>query len=441
MPHVVVLAIFLTTLTFQSIHGEDSVIADFDGDTYGDWSTTGDAFGDGPAQGTLAGQQDVAGFRGTGLVNTFRKGDASTGSLTSPAFKIQQAHLSFLIGGGNHPGASGIELLIDEMPVRQATGQNQEMLSWHSWDVADLVGKSAVIRIFDHSTSGFGHISVDHILATEKPRSGPGVLRLSDYQKTEAYYRERYRPQYHFTPPINWMNDPNGLVYYDGEYHLFYQHNPHGNAWGHMSWGHAVSSDVVHWKHLPIALHEEYGVMIFSGCCVVDWKNTSGFGLGGKPPLVAVYTGHGYGKQTQDLAYSNDRGRTWTKYKHNPVIDKNESDFRDPKVFWHEPTRKWVMLVSMANAKYVQFYGSTNLKKWEHLSDFGPAGVKDKPNWECPDLFELPVEGTPGQTKWVLEVDMGNGAIAGGSGGEYFVGDFNGTEFQLRSRSSTIAVG
>ena len=408
---------------------DDLVIADFEGTGYADWTASGDAFGDRPARGTLRGQQDVLGYRGRGLVNTFLDADRSTGTLTSPPFEIRRPYIAFLIGGGNHLETVGIELLADVTRVKSATGGNQEMLSWHTWDVSALLGKQVRLRIYDHSTSGFGHINVDQILATDEPRHGPGMLRLSDYAKTDDYYRERYRPQYHFTPPMNWMNDPNGLVYYAGEYHLFYQHNPHGNAWGHMSWGHAVSTDLVHWQHLPIALHEEYGVMIFSGCCVVDWKNTSGFGNQGEPPLVAIYTGHGLGKQTQDIAYSTDRGRTWTKYSGNPVIDKNEADFRDPKVFWHEPTNKWVMVVSMATAKYLEFYGSTDLKQWTHLSDFGPAGVEGKPNWECPDLFELPIEGEPGQTKWVLEVDMGSGAVAGGSGGEYFVGDFDGTGF------------
>lgn len=405
-------------------------IADFEQPNYGDWTVTGDAFGNHPARGTLSGQQDVSGFRGTGLVNTFLDGDAGTGTLTSPAFKISLPYIAFLIGGGDHPESTGIELIVGGKPVHQATGNNQEMLSWKTWDVSALQGKSAKIRIFDHSTEGFGHINVDHIVATDTPRKGQGELRLADYAKTDQYYNEKYRPQFHFTPRMNWMNDPNGLVYFDGEYHLFFQHNPHGNSWGHMSWGHAVSTDLMHWKHLPIALHEEYGVMIFSGSCVIDWQNSSGFGKEDRPPMVAIYTGHGFGKQTQDIAYSNDRGRTWTKFEGNPVIDKNEANFRDPKVFWHKPSDRWIMVVSMADAKYVQFYGSEDLKSWSHLSDFGPAGVKDKTNWECPDLFELPIEGEAGKTGWVLEVDMGGGSIAGGSGGEYFVGHFDGREFK-----------
>lgn len=255
------------------------------------------------------------------------------------------------------------------------------------------------------------------------------VGRLADYQKTDLYYKELHRPQYHFTPPINWMNDPNGMVFFDGEYHLFYQHNPHGNTWGHMSWGHAVSTDLVHWEHLPIALQDNYGVMIFSGSAVVDFMNTSGFGKGKRPPLVAIYTGHGHGKQTQDIAYSNDRGRTWTKYAGNPVIDLNMSDFRDPKVFWHEASSKWVMTVSMPLERKVRFYGSPNLRDWDLLSDFGPAGAV-KGIWECPDLFPLSIEGTS-EKRWVLIVNIGSSSIAGGSGCQYFIGDFDGTTFHL----------
>ena len=149
----------------------------------------------------------------------------------------------------------------------------------------------------------------------------------------EPTYQEPHRPQFHFTPAKNWMNDPNGMVYYDGEYHLFYQYNPFGDKWGHMSWGHAVSPDMVHWEHLPVALYEEDGIMIFSGSAVVDWKNTSGFGKNGEPPLVAIYTGHYTEKplQNQQIAYSTDRGRTWTKYANNPVLDIGKRDFRDPR--------------------------------------------------------------------------------------------------------------
>jgi fructan beta-fructosidase len=260
-------------------------------------------------------------------------------------------------------------------------------------------------------------------------------LTLAIGLRAQSDYKEAYRPQFHFTPAKNWMNDPNGMVYYDGEWHLFYQYNPFGEKWGHMSWGHAVSKDLVHWEHLPLALAEENGVMIFSGSAVIDWNNTSGFGKDGKPPMVAIYTGHYTEKplQNQQIAYSNDRGRTWTKYEGNPVIDINEKDFRDPKVLWHEATRQWVMAVSLPTERKVRFYGSPDLKSWTQLSDFGPAGSTTG-IWECPDLFPLPVEGTNEQ-KWVLVVNVGGGAPAGGSGCQYLVGDFDGKAFTLHEPS------
>ena len=242
----------------------------------------------------------------------------------------------------------------------------------------------------------------------------------------EERYREPFRPQFHFTPERNWMNDPNGLVFYDGEWHLFYQYNPHGDRWGHMSWGHAVSRDLVRWEHLPLALAEADGIMIFSGSAVVDHKNTSGFGVNNKPPLVAIYTGHREGRQDQRLAYSNDRGRTWTKFAGNPVLDLKMADFRDPKVFWHEDTSRWVMTVALAAEKKVHFYASPDLKAWKYVGEFGPAGATDGV-WECPDLFPLPIEG--GGSKWTLIVNINPGGPAGGSGCQYFVGEFNGQTF------------
>jgi len=240
---------------------------------------------------------------------------------------------------------------------------------------------------------------------------------------------EPFRPQFHFTPEKNWMNDPNGMVFYEGEWHLFYQYNTHGNTWGHMSWGHAVSRDLVHWEHLPLALAEENDVMIFSGSAVVDWKNTSGFGKDGKPPLVAIYTGHYTKKplQNQHVAYSNDRGRTWTKFSGNPVLDVKMADFRDPKVFWHEPTSRWVMTVALARESKVHFYASPDLKQWKYVGEFGGVGAMGG-LWECPDLFPLAIEG--GGTKWVLIVNINPGGPAGGSGCQYFVGEFDGARFQ-----------
>jgi sucrose-6-phosphate hydrolase SacC (GH32 family) len=243
---------------------------------------------------------------------------------------------------------------------------------------------------------------------------------------------EPFRPQFHFSPARNWMNDPNGMVYFEGEYHLFFQHNPFGNGWGHMSWGHAVSPDMLHWQELPVALKEENGIMIFSGSAVVDWKNTSGFGKDGKPPLVAIYTGHYTTRplQNQQIAYSNDRGRTWTKFEGNPVVDIGAADFRDPKVMWHEPTKRWVMTVAWPVERKVRFYSSPNLKEWTHLSDFGPAGSTEG-IWECPDLFTVKMDGKGESARWVLIVNASGGAPAGGSGTQYFIGNFDGSRYTV----------
>ncbi len=256
------------------------------------------------------------------------------------------------------------------------------------------------------------------------------VLAVSAAAAAPAY-EEPLRPRFHFTPARHFMNDPNGLVFYKGEYHLFYQHNPFGATWGHMSWGHAVSPDLLHWTHLPVALREEHGIMIFSGSAAVDRHNSSGLcrPTGGDPScLVALYTGHGHGRQTQNLAYSNDRGRTWTKYAGNPVIDLGLKEFRDPKVFWHEATRRWILVTVLADQHKVRFFASRDLKTWETLSDFGPAGATGGV-WECPDLFELPIDNDPSHTRWVLDVDINPGGVAGGSGGQYFVGTFDGVRF------------
>ncbi len=430
---VVAFASLAISISAFSQDRPDILIEDFEGETYGDWKTTGEAFGTGPARGALKGQMAVSDFLGKGLVNSFINFDSSTGTLTSPEFRIERKHIAFLIGGGNHPGKTCIELLVGDRVVRTHTGPESESLWWRAWDVSKLAGKTVRIRIADRHTGGWGHINVDHILQTDRKKDGINLAELEAYRQSESYYREPFRPQFHFTPELNWMNDPNGLVFHDGEYHLFYQYNPWGNTWGHMSWGHAVSSDLVSWTHLPVALYEENGIMIFSGCCVVDHENTSGFrtpDATSTAPLVAIYTGHRKGRQDQRLAYSNDRGRTWTKYPGSPVLDIDEADFRDPKVFWHEGTKRWVMVVALAVAKKLQLYGSPDLKKWTKLSEFGPAGQKGKPNWECPDLFELPIENQPGKTRWVLEADMGGAAIAGGSGGEYFLGTFDGKEFK-----------
>ncbi|TWU40564.1 glycoside hydrolase family 32 protein [Novipirellula artificiosorum] len=433
-----ILVLLLVLLAAVPVVAQDVIIADFEGDSYSGWAIEGSAFGTRPARGESLG---FLGYRGGGVANSFATSDEDVGSLTSAEFQIAQRYIVMLVGGGKQANGqrenqAAVELLVDGRAIRTATGDNSETLRWHSWDVAGLKGQSAQIRIFDNASGEWGHICVDHILQSESPRAGTGVWRIEEYRSSADYFQEPFRPGFHFTPELNWMNDPNGLTYFGGEYHLFYQHNPLGNVWGHMSWGHAVSKDMFHWEHLPIAMYEENGVMVYSGSCIIDHNNTSGFGTGDEPPMIAIYTGHSDERETQDIAYSNDRGRTWTKYGENPVIDLGKKDFRDPKVFWHPPSQKWCMVVSLAREKRLQFYASPDLKNWSLLSEFGPAGVRSKSNWECPDLFELPIENEPGHTRWVLEADMGNGAVAGGSGGEYFTGMFDGQTFRADSTDS-----
>ena len=228
----------------------------------------------------------------------------------------------------------------------------------------------------------------------------------------EDLYQERYRPQFHFSSRRGWNNDPNGLVYYEGEYHLFYQHNPYGRSWGNMHWGHAISRNLVHWQELPIALYpDELGAM-FSGSGVVDWHNTAGFQTGEDKVLICIYTSAG-APFTQSIAYSNDRGRTWTKYAGNPVLEHIAGTNRDPKVIWHAPTKKWVMALYLDGNDYALF-SSPDLKGWTRLCD-----VELADDIECPDLFALPVDGDPRNTRWVFW----------GANGHYLIGTFDGNTF------------
>ena len=267
--------------------------------------------------------------------------------------------------------------------------------------------------------------SVSVAPAGATPTSSPGTS-----------YTEQYRPQFHFSPAQNWMNDPNGLLYYRGEYHLFFQYNPFGNTWGNMSWGHAVSTDLVHWTQLPVAIHNDASGMIFSGSAVIDYANTTGFGTPDNPAMVAIYTlARPDGTQQQAIAYSLDAGRTFTKYgvvlptpdPQNPNSTPS-NNFRDPKVFWYAPRHEWLMSAVLSDQHKVAFYSSPDLKHWTFLSTFGPAGATGGV-WECPDLFPLPDPTHPGAQKWVLVVNLNPGGIAGGSGVQYFVGNFDGTTF------------
>lgn len=249
----------------------------------------------------------------------------------------------------------------------------------------------------------------------------------------DELYNEQHRPQIHFSPKEKWMNDPNGMVYLNGNYHLFFQYHPGSTIWGPMHWGHAISKDLIHWDEQPIALYPDSLGTIFSGSAVLDFNNTSGFGKDGKIPLIAIFTHHDTigakartnNYQSQSIAYSLDEGKTWTKYANNPVV-KNPGirDFRDPKVMWYEDGKKWVM--TLATKDRVTFYSSKNLKEWTKESEFGETVGAHGGVWECPDLFPLKYKG---DNVWVLMVSINPGGPNKGSATQYFTGKFDGKNF------------
>ncbi len=484
---------------------ENLLIADFESDTYGDWIVTGEAFGKGPARGTLPGQMRVSGFRGERLVNSFHNGDRTEGTLASPIFQIDRKYISFLIGGGKNPEHLALQLLVDGVVVRSATGSNDrpggsEELQPEFWDVAEFHGKKAQIRIVDSATGGWGHINVDHIEQTDtKPPANlkdatlefsiekrylllpiqndaknrvvhfnlngkPWVrnnielavgspdwwapVDLADYQGgkisltidsipenasslttihfaneiwgVDPLYQESMRGQFHFSPARGWNNDPNGLVYYNGEYHLFFQHNPYGWRWGNMHWGHAVSKDLVHWRELGDKLLPDSMGPMYSGSAVVDTKRTSGLGKDGSTPMVLFYTAAG--KPTvQGLAWSDD-GRRFHKLPENPILGEVSPGNRDPKVIWHEASQRWIMVlyVELPGKQHsIHFYSSSDLRGW-NLESITKGGIDgDKYLYECPDFFPLSIDGNASQTKWVLL----------GADGQYAIGNFDGKSF------------
>lgn len=270
------------------------------------------------------------------------------------------------------------------------------------------------------------------VVSSCKKEQHPGESTRVNISKS---YQEKHRPQLHFTPEAKWMNDPNGMFYYDGKYHLFYQYYPDSTVWGPMHWGHAESKDLVYWKHLPIGLFPDSIGCIFSGGAIVDTDNTSKLGTIENPPIIATFTHHNFEDekaktndfQKQSIAYSLNGGYEWIKYKDNPVIPNSEKikDFRDPKVVWHEASQKWILVLAAYDK--VKFYSSSNLTDWEFISNFGIEG--DNRLWECPDLFPIKVEGSD-ETKWVLIVSIQKNAPNEGTATSYFVGEFDGTEFK-----------
>ncbi|HEY1786775.1 MAG TPA: glycoside hydrolase family 32 protein [Verrucomicrobiae bacterium] len=336
-------------------------------------------------------------------------GASAQGIDTARQMEIDKPYLNFPVKNG--APVRHISLLINGQEVR---GFDIELADgkpdwWAFSDSSPFLGKVVTIKVDKLPDGSTGLSSVDE--SDEVKDSGD-------------LYHEPLRPQFHFTSQRGWLNDPNGLVYFKGEYHLFYQHNPFGWNWGNMSWGHAVSKDLVHWHELPVALYpDEHGAM-WSGSAVVDWDNTAGFQTGRQPALIAMMTAAG-NPFTQEIAYSNDRGRTWTKYEKNPVLGHIAADNRDPKVTWFAPQKKWVMALYLDHNDYAIFE-SKDLKSWDKLQDFTLPG-----DAECPNFFEIPLDGDLSNPRWVFF----------GASGVYVVGKFDGQTFSVETQPRHLQSG
>ncbi len=399
-------------------YAEDVPIGHFGGADYGDWKATGTAFQKGPATGDLLTKLEIETAAGVGVASSEIEGDQPIGTLTSPDFKVSKKYISFCIGGGGYEIHTCLNLLINGKVVRSATGWKSDRLVPASWDVSRWVGQTARVQIVDQASGDWGHINVGRIVQTDQPERLPAV--------TGPLYRESLRPQFHFTArqwtmnrlnpgqrEEGWINDLNGLIYYEGEYHLFAQ------RWA-KCWLHAVSKDLVHWTELPPAFwEEELGSGVQSGTCVVDYQNTSGLSPDpANPPMIAFWSR--FDNRTQCLSYSLDHGRTWKIYEKNPIMLAPE---RDPKVFWHAPGNHWVMMM-YGDGKY-HIFTSKNLLEWKNENY--PIGD----SFECPDFFELPVDGEKANKKWVLIQGNGN----------YSIGTFDGTEFKQETKRFACDVG
>lgn len=321
---------------------------------------------------------------------------------------LTKRYLNFPVS--NRAARRRLSVAITEGPTREFDLQLAEEKPdfWAFMDVSEFTGRQAVITL---------SLTEPDVALLQ------GISNDDSLRDAEDLYREQYRPQFHFSSRRGWNNDPNGLVYHQGEYHLFYQHNPYGWGWGNMHWGHAVSRDLVHWEELPVALYPDALGTCFSGSAAIDTHNTAGFQTGPEPPLVCIYTAAGE-PFTQCLAYSNDRGRTWTKYEGNPVLGHIVGSNRDPKVIWYEREHKWIMALYLDGEDYALF-ASPELKQWTRLSD-----VRIGDSTECPEFFEIPLEGTR-EKRWVFY----------GGNGRYLVGTFDGTTFTPESGPHTLHYG
>lgn len=466
------------------------VINDFEQPTYGAWVTTGSAFGSGPAQGTLPNQMAVSGYQGSGLVDSYNGGDTSTGTLTSPPFVITQPYLNFMIGGGDYPGQECMNLIISNVVVATATGDDSEALAPQQWNVSAYLGRTATLQIVDSATVGWGHILIDQIVLSDLPFPPPapsfvitntllnlpmsagaashrvtlmagtniardfnielaapgvtpdgwafvdvsafqgqtGTLLLDSQPASTAFvdslvftngivgatnlYSETLRPQIHFSTRRGWLNDANGMIYYGGQYHLYYQHDPFNwDGSGQKWWGHAVSPDMVNWQELPEGIYSHaYGDEVYSGSAVVDTNNTGNFKTGTNTVIVAAFYSTARG---ECIAYSNDGGLSYTDYSNNPVV-VHATVGRDPHMFWYAPSNYWVMAVYDATGgNGIEFYSTPDFHEWTFQSKIYNGF------YECPDIFQLPVDGNTNNLVWEL-----NDGSAG-----YQLGQFNGATF------------
>ena len=346
---------------------------------------------------------------------------AASCASSNGSFTLNQPSDTLTIVNINHAPKYAI------LPIEEEQPEAQVMLNGTPMDVRLAVNK------VDYTVPFPLHAGAekDSLVIKNLARNAVAWKHIELADTFDTANREKFRPIYHHTPAYGWMNDANGLVYKDGEYHLYFQYNPYGSKWGNMHWGHSVSKDLVHWTHEQPAIARDTMGHIFSGSCVVDHNNTAGFG---KDAIIAFYTSHknlpgNHQRQQQCIAYSLDNGRTYTKYEGNPVLTPFDGleNFRAPKVFWYAPQNKWVMIVSAD--KNMRFYESKDLKKWSYMSEWG-AGYGPQPNqFECPDFFEMAVDGNAQQKKWVMIVNINPGFAYGGSGTMYFVGQFDGHKF------------